>query len=525
MAAAERPNNSSPSGPEPQPPQSLSEKDRELENLRNENRYLRAQIKLLQRKLYGPRSEKIDPSALQMLMQGLGQEASGFPVLPVPQGAEEEIVSRRKDRRHPGRKPLPTDLPRKDIIIEPPAEQMVPPGPEWQKVKIGEEVTEELDCDPARFWVNRYIRPKYKWEPPKGIVIVEEPPIVIGELPFRAIEKGRPGYGLLALIVVNKFADHLPLYRQRQIFLRQGVDLPLPTLCSWVAESAELLYPIYLEQKRYLFESSFLQADETPIPQQDPTIQGRNRRAYLYSYCLPWAEVVYDYQLGRGREGPLEFLKGFHGKLQTDGYDGYNAAVETYGLIRLTCWSHCRRYFERSLETFPVEAARVLEIIQRLYAVERECKDADLGPEQRRAVRQERSVPIVKEFWDLVEKLRPTILPKEPLGEALQYAWRQRGELNACLDHGEAELDTNSCEHTMRSPVLGRKNWLHVGSQEAGERAAVCYSLIETCKRLAVDPFAYIRDVLEKVSIWPDKKIRQLLPRFWKRSQLESTSR
>jgi transposase len=497
-----------------------SPQDLEVQGLRAEVKYLRAQIQVLQRMLYGPRSEKIDPNQLQMLLDGLSAQDSTKPETPTPPPPTAATAAQSsKPRRHPGRKPLPADLPRKEIILEPPAEEMVAPGPDWQRVKIGQEVTEELDCEPARFWVNLYIRPKYKWEPPRGTPQLDEPPIFIAELPFRAIEKGRPGYGLLSLILVNKFADHLPLYRQRQIFLRRNIALPLPTLCGWVGQAAGLLYPVYLEQKRFLFESGSIQGDETPVPQQDPTLKGRNRQAYLYAYCLPWAEVVYDYRLGRGREGPLEFLKGFQGKLQTDGYDGYNAAEKAYGLVRLGCWVHCRRYFEHALKTAPQPAAQVLEILQRFYALEHQCKEAKLGPAERLAVRREKSAPIIQEFWTLVETLLPSTLPKEPLGEAVRYARGQRVELDRCLEHGDVEVDNNSCEHTMRGPVIGRKNWLHLGSQEAGTRAAVCYSLIETCKRLKIDPFAYLRDVLEKVSVWPDKKIRQLLPRFWKENQ------
>jgi transposase len=495
-------------------------REAELLSLRQEVKYLRAQIQLLQRQLYGPRSEKIDPHQLQMILDGLLAQLPAEPPPPPPAQTKITPAAPKKPRCHPGRKPLPADLPRKEIVIEPPAEQMVAPGPGWEKVKIGQEVTEELDCEPARFWVNLYIRPKYLWQPPAGTPPVDEPSILIGELPFRAIEKGRPGYGLLSLILVNKFADHLPLYRQRSMFLRRNVDLPLPTLCSWVGQAADLLYPIYREQKAFMFEAGLLQGDETPVPQQDPTLQGRNRKAYLYAYCLPWAEVVYDYRLGRGREGPLEFLKGFRGKLQTDGYDGYNAAVKAYELVRFGCWTHCRRYFEQALETAPQPAAQVLEILQRLYAIESQCKEAKLNPPQRLAVRQEKSAPIVQEFWKLMEQLLPTVRPKEPLGEAVKYALGQRVELNRFLEHGDVEVDNNSCEHTMRGPVLGRKNWLHLGSQQAGERAAVVYSLIETCKRLGMDPFAYLRDILEKVSVWPAKQIRQLIPRLWKQNQI-----
>ena len=211
----------------------------ELERLRQEIKYLRAQIQLLQRQLYGPRSEKIDPEQLQMILDGLLAQIPAQPTAPPPAQTPATAAAPKKPRCHPGRKPLPADLPRKEIVIEPPADQMVPPGPGWGKVKIGQEVTEELDCEPARFWVNLYIRPKYIWQPPAGTPPVDEPAILIGELPFRAIEKGRPGYGLLALILVNKFADHLPLYRQRSMFLRRNVDLPLPTLCSWVGQAAD----------------------------------------------------------------------------------------------------------------------------------------------------------------------------------------------------------------------------------------------------------------------------------------------
>jgi hypothetical protein len=279
-----------------------------------------------------------------------------------------------------------------------------------------------------------------------------------------------------------------------------------------------VLLVVYLTMRAWLVKQSYLQADETTIRVQGMK-KGKMHTGYLWGYGVPWAEVVYEFALDRSQQRPLKFLEDFEGLLQTDAYAGYNAIVrEKDGrVIRLGCWAHVRRRFFEALQESPTEAKVVMAAIQKLYRIEREIKG--LAPDRRVAVRRERAQPILEDLKALLETYSEDVLPKSKLGEAIRYALTEWPCLERYVDHGEAEIDNNSIENTLRPVAVGRKNYLFVGSPNGGEAAAVLYSLITTCKRLGINPWEYLNDVIERLPTHPMARIWELTPRGWQQAR------
>jgi hypothetical protein len=324
---------------------------------------------------------------------------------------------------------------------------------------------------------------------------------------------------------VSKYADHLPLYRQEKIFERGGIELSRQTLCHWMGEVAGLLEPLYDALKAFILGSTFVQGDETPVQVMDPSYPGRTRRGYLWGYARPWAEVVFDFTSTRSRDGPSRFLKGYSGVLQTDAYSGYNEVVRTGGITHVGCWAHARRGFYAAKGEAPEEARVILGAIQALYRIERRAKEAGLSPEGRAELRKAEATPVLETILALIQDLSGKVLPRSKLGEAIGYALAQWPTLTRYVEIGEAEIDNNSLEHAIRTVAVGRKNWLFLGDpQGGGLRAEVLYSLLGTCRRLEVNPFEYLRDVIDRVSTHPHSRIAELLPRAWKAARAPSAA-
>jgi transposase len=375
--------------------------------------------------------------------------------------------------------------------------------------RIGQTVTEEVDYVPASVVVREHVRPKYACRRcQEGVVTAELPP--------RPIEKGRPGPGLLAQILVSKYADHLPLHRQEAIFERHGLRLSRSTMCDWVGECAQAFFPIVQCLREGVLASYLVHADETPVLMQVNYQGGGKQRCYLWGYVGDQGDVVYDFRTSRSRDGPLDFLEGYEGKLLVDDYAGYNAVCAWEGVERVACWAHARRGFFEALASATSEASLVLARIQRLYGVEKEGRELGLDAERLRALRQEKSVPILASIREDLDRLSKTTLPKSPLGKAVAYALGLWEELTRYVEDGRIPIDNNSVERAMRVVALGRKNWLFCGSESGGQRAAVIYSLIETARRQGIEPFEYLRDVLERLPTHPADRIAELTPRAWK---------
>jgi transposase len=490
-----------------------------LEHIRSlllENRALKERLDLLLRRLYGRRSEKLNPAQLlffKELFEEAAREVEAEREVQSPEPAEERPEKKRSGKH--GRREIPKDLPRKREEIHPPPEERQCPCCRLEMQPIGEDLTEELDFTPAQLFVREIARVKY------GCRRCQEG-VVTPPLPPRPIERGRPGPGLLAQVAVSKYCDHLPLYRQEEIFARQGLPLSRQTLSDWLERVAWLLEPVVLEMKRRLLASPFLQSDDTHVRVRDPERQGASRRGYLWVYGLPWAEVVYDLTLDHSQGGPAAFLQGFEGHLQCDGYSGYNQVLGRGKVLHVGCWAHVRRKFYDARQDMPREAMAVIAALQQLYRLERRAKSEGMGAEERLKLRRAEAVPILTDLRAVLEALAKSVRPKSPFGRAVSYALDQWPALVRYVDVAAAEIDNNSSEHALRRVVLGRKNWLCLGSAESGGlKATVLYSLVESAKRLGVEPFAYLSDVLERVSTHPASRVGELTPRGWKEAQRE----
>jgi transposase len=454
----------------------------------------------LKRLIFGVKSERFVPASTPEqlpLFEGAVPESAA-------EALPEQVLARRCARRKkPVRQVLPSHLPREVIVIE-------PDGDTTDLKKIGQEVTETLDYRPARLVVIRRVRPKYV-DP-----LCEDRGVIIGSLPARPIDKGLAEAGLLAHVVIEKYVDHLPLYRQAQRLLREGITLSESTLGGWIAQSAALLDSLYEALTEEALKSGYIQADETPIPVQDHQKKGTTHRGYYWVYHAPLAGlVVMDYQRSRSRDGPVSLLEGYQGALQSDGYAAYDGFDNRQEITTYGCWAHARRYFHEALSSAPDRAAHALDRIGRLYDLERALRERDASPEQRRRLRLRQALPVLERFKQWLEA-NPG-LPKSPWGKAVAYSLNRWDKLLRYVEDGRIEIDNNLVENAIRPIALGRKNYLFAGSDAAAQRAAVIYSLLATCKRHEVNPQLWLRDVLRRIPTHPMRRVCELLPHHWKR--------
>ena len=408
--------------------------------------------------------------------------------------------NRRKTKRKVtphGRNPIPSHIPRKDIIIEP--EEDIS-----GLKKIGEEVTEELEYEPGKLHVNRYIRPKYARPRDKGIAV--------GSLPSRPIEKGIPGPGLLSHILISKYIDHLPLYRQRKQFLRKGIELPLSTLCDWVKGSYNLLHPLYQVQRELVVSTNYLMVDETPIRVLERLKQGSCHRGFYWVYYAPLLrQIFFDYQPGRSRAGPNLRLKSFTGFMQTDGYTGYDEVEHKPDVIRLGCMAHARRYFDQAKKNAPNLAQWMLVHIGKLYQIEKQARENNLSYQERYELRQLQAVPVLAKIKARLNTEVCQVLPKSKTAKAVGYMLNQWTRLHRYTTDGRLEIDNNLVENAIRPVALGRKNYLFAGSHEGAKRAALVYTMVANTRLHSVEPFVYLKDIMSRIPDHPVNKLSELL--------------
>ena len=411
---------------------------------------------------------------------------------------------------HPGRSPLPAHLRRVETILEPAA---IPQGSK----KIGEEITEELEYEPGELYVKKYVRPKYA-TPQQGQSTNTE--IIIALMPVRPIEKAIAGAGLLAQVVIDKYVDHLPLYRQMQRFDRAGVKIAYSTLTDWVSATCTLIDPLYRALKLEVLQSGYLHADETPIKVLDNNKKGKAHRGYFWVYNhSPGKMVFFDYQEGRGESGPQGILKEYKGYLQTDGYQVYDAFDKREEIILLHCMAHARRYFIEAVNNDADRANYALERFQQLYAIERNCKEKNLTHQERKEARKKEALPILEELGSWMKAQYIQTLPKSPIGKALAYNIERWDKLCLYTTNGMLNIDNNPVENSIRPVAIGRKNYLFCGSHEAAKRTAMLYSLLGTCKMNGVNPFVWLKDILERIPSFQIKNIKELLPHIWVQTQ------
>lgn len=471
--------------------------------LLHENAYLK-------RMLFGRRSEKLrdDPSQGLLFASGEGGQAQEEQE-DAPE-EDEEPSGRQRRRRHRGRRPLPDHLPRCTHEIHPPQEELTCPCCGQRKDVFGQDVTEELDVVPASFFVNRYVRYKYACRRCEGYVST-------GSLPPRPMDKGIPGPGFLAQVITSKYADHTPLYRQQQIYRRHGLDIARSTLCGWVSYAASVLSPIVQAMKSAVMSSSKVHTDDTPITVLDRAAQPiGSRKGYMWVYIGDRDDVVFDFTTSRKRDGPESFLKGYKGYLQADAFSGYDRIYAGGDVVEVACWAHARRKFYDAQSSHPSEAKGVLELIGRLYAVERRAKARDLASERVLAWRQRHSRRRLARLRRELDRLSLITLPRSPLGQAITYTLKNWKALNRYTDAPFLAIDNNHSERQIKQMVIGRKNWLFCASDDGAQNAATLFSVVVSCKLAGVDPFAYLRDVLTRIHAHPADRIEELIPREWR---------
>jgi len=459
---------------------------------------LNHEIAELKRLIFGAKSERfIAPLPNQPTLF----EVADTEVVEKPKEEITYIRNKQEPKKHPLRLELPAHLLRKTEVIEPEA------LPEGAK-KIGENITEVLDYTPANVFVRQIVRPKYIVSQDD-----EQTQIITAPLPSLPIPKGNAGAGLLAHILVSKFVDHLPFYRQVQIFKRQQLTIPESTIGGWFNASCRLLEPLYTALKTRLLTTDYLMADETPIPVQTNDKPGATHKGYHWVYYDPGSKLVlFDYQKTRGREGPDELLKNFTGHLQTDGYTAYNNLKNGAKITQLACMAHARRKFEHAQENDPALATEALLMFGRLYEVERDAREQGLDADAIKLLRQEKSVPILIEMEKWLNDHLNKVLPKSAIGQAIAYTLTLWPRLVQYVDDGRFYIDNNLIENSIRPVALGRKNYMFAGSHDAAQQAATVYSLLATCKINNIEPFEWLSNTLSAISEYPANQLHKLLP-------------
>jgi transposase len=485
----------------------LHELEAELASARQEIRWLRQKIDLLSRKIFGCSSEKLSPNQLQLLLALAGEEAAPRIKEPVAPEAVAVSLPRAKTERKPR---LPEHLPVVEEVIDP---EPVKAHPEAWRC-IGQEVTEQLDYEPARFLRRRTIRRTFVHRTDKDLAPVTAP------LPPCLQERCLAAPGLLAQVVVSKYADHLPLYRQEHIFKqRHGVELSRQTLAGWIELVADWLQPIYGHLRADVFQAGYVQIDATPVRYLAPG-HGQTKQGYFWTAHRPGGEVIYHWESSRAAACLENVLPvDFAGTVQCDGYSAYDAfARQRAGAITLAdCWAHVRRKFFEAKESVPQTAGWFLRLIQHLYRIEQRLREQSSSPKLRAVIRAQESRMIVARLGQACVRLKQSgrHFPQSPLGQALNYALNQWTGLQVFLGDGRVEIDNNGVENAIRPTAVGKKNWLFIGAEDAGERSAVLFTIIENCRRRGLNPFDYLKAVLTRLPTMTNHQTHTVTPRAW----------
>ena len=465
---------------------------------------LTVELARLKRVQFAARSERIDPGQRALFEEAVDED------LAVVQAELETLREPAADaatRERPKRRPLPAELPRVETRHEPESCTCADCGAAL--VHIGDHVSEKLDVKPLEFFVRREVYPQYACR--ACVTVVAEP------VAPAIVDRGIAAPGLLAQVVIAKYTDHLPLYRQEAIYLRSGIALTRSTLAGWVGAVGVALAPLAAALRHELLANPVLHADETPVAQLDPGT-GKTRRAYLFAYrsAVVAPIVVFDYGTSRSGEHVREFLGDWCGALMVDDYAGYKA-LWARGVTELGCWAHARRkFFDLHAANQSELAAEALRRIAAIYRIEAEV--ANLGAEARHAERRQRAGPLVDALFEWLTGIRPKVSGGSGIANAVDYVLKREAALRRYLDDGRYPIDNNPVENAIRPIALGRKNWLFAGSQRAGERAAAIMSLLATAKANGHDPHAWLTDVLTRLPTTKDRDIGALLPHTWMRA-------
>ncbi len=484
-------------------PARIAELERQLHWAQLKIQSLEEELRQRRIQLLGPRSETLSNLQLELL----ADEELGATRDEVEAESRREPIATRERQPHPGRKPLPEKLPRVEEVIRCASSSCGTCGGET--AIIGYDESEQLDVEPARYFVRVTKREKRACQ--RCSTVTAAP------LAERIVEKGLASDAVVINTVVAKYCDHLPLYRQAVMLEREaGVEIGRATLDGWVMRVGGLLEPMVRAMRRDLLAASYLQADETPVPVQMHDRRGENHQAYLWQYGKPGGETVFDFCLGRGREGPRKFLGEWEGILQTDGYAAYDG-IGGPKLVHVGCWAHARRKFVDAVKVNPQDGAAIAMVtrMDALFLIDRDARQRGLSSQERLRQRREYSEEWLTGIQGACVELSRETLPKSALGQAAAYTLNMWVKLRRCFDYAEVELSNNLAENSMRPVALGRKNWLHVGSVQAGPKVAAILSVVESCRRLGVPVKDYFTAVLPGLNRRTLSDVAKLTPTRW----------
>jgi transposase len=486
-----------------------------IAQLRSKLQYAELRIRVLEERLrlmriekYGAGSEKLSRAQLELFeLEPVVSEM-------IEQSEREHARvhhSTRTSGKHPGRQELPANLPRVERILPCTPDQRLCKRCGKETVVIGYEESSQLDVEPAMYFVLVTKREK------RACRKCEEVGVVAAPLPSRIIEKCLASDRIVIDTVVSKYCNHAPLYRQSVILERDsGLEISRATLDGWVLKVGELLIPMVAAMRRELISGSYIQADETPVDVQTREGRGKNHQAYLWQYSRPGGSVVFDFRLGRGRDGPKRFLGQFEGILQTDGYSAYDQ-IGGPRMVHAACWAHARRQFFEAVQLNPRDpvATQIVARMDELFAVDAEARRKTLTTATRHTERQERAKPLLDDIHSKIAAARSSALPSSALSKACHYALTLWRKLTRFLEYPELELSNNLAENSMRPVALGRKNWIHIGSPLAGPKVAAILSVVETCRRIKLPVRDYFAAVLPGLADLPIRRLPDLTPAAW----------
>lgn len=472
-----------------------------------EIKLLKEQLNFFKNMLFARNSEKEAVEDKQLSLFEQPEEL--YPLSDEINDEEATIEVPAHKRKKTGRKPIPDNLPRVDTVHDiPESEKLCECG--CIKECIGQEVSEQLDIVPQKIQVIRHIRPKYACKSCEG-VDSDGPTVAIAPMPEQVIPKSIATPGLIAYILVAKFVDALPFYRQEKQFLRIGVEIPRATMCGWAQKVADALEILLEFLKKEILTGPLIQIDETPTQVMNEPNKKNTTKSYMWVFRGGAREkpgILFEYHASRSGDAAVAFLKGYHGVVQTDGYAGYGFLDTTDGIEPMGCWAHVRRKFHDVIKALGTSqkgerkqghADQALKYIRELYGIEKNAKEQNLTGAELISVRREKAKPILDEFETWLTHRKEDVPPKSLLGKAVIYASNQWKRLGTYIEHANVTLDNNMAENTIRPFVIGRKNWLFNASPKGAAASAAMYSLIETAKANGLEPYWYFRYVLEKL--------------------------
>ena len=489
--------------------QQLAALQQQNEQFRAENLLLRQKLDALARRCFGKKSEQLSSGQMEMLLAGLDETEIEISLPAKPAAASSP---RRRDGTQRVRTPDNLEVVKQ--VIEPPVVQAEPE--KWEQ--ISQETSRQLDYQPGKFFWLETVRPKYVRRGDRQTAPVVAP------APERASGLAAPG--LLAYLLVSKFSDHLPFYRQQMIFQqRHGVFITRQQMVMWMGQGVGLLEALVRCIKADLQASRYVQVDETPVDYLDPG-KGRCSQGYLWTGHVPGVCVVFEWHASRAAKCLGSLLgAGFRGKVQCDGYSGYPAFVADKPEIELFgCWAHGRRKVFEAQEQAPRQAGWLLQQMGLLFAWEAQLREERAGPARREAIRSSHHRMVVERLHRALVRLQPRYLPKSPMGEAIRYLLNQWEPLARILGHGEVEWTNNLVENQIRPTAIGKKNFMFFGAEEAGQRNAVVYTLIANCRMHGIEPYEYLKDVLTRLPSATNHQVAELTPRQWKAVRARASS-